>query len=449
MEAVLFYRDRKTIKPVQAKSLKDLTRFSAPALFLAEEKRHSLLDQMKKLSGLEPARYESLCTVLIENLVHYCQSLPETNNSYYSQAGGLVDHALNRTEAALTLFKEFLVLKESNELSEQQKLWQYVLYSAAILQGIGKLFVDYKIHTYDTNGTPLKQWNPLLESLDSVGCSYDYEFLKEPEVEFRRRLNLLLAKALMPTSGFAWIADNPDVLAVWLALLNEDQRTAGTLGAILIRADAIAIQRYFSDFFIRNAAARGGRYGRTGTFSGGVPATLSDKEQAIGAEFIQWLYKGLEEGLIMLNKPPLFMVPGGMLLSKEMFQWFVREHPDYKNWQAIQKSFLSLGLHSQGIGGDNVGRFEQSSTKEMHSGVVFSEFAVALPDSVQVHQESTGKTSTLSATEVIHGAQYPAQFSQIAAAAVADSLHKLSPSGIWQATEQDGSALRIGANHSG
>ena len=60
---------------------------------------------MRDLSGLEESRYESLCAILIENLVHYCQSLPETTNSYYSQPGGLVDHALNRTEAALSLFR--------------------------------------------------------------------------------------------------------------------------------------------------------------------------------------------------------------------------------------------------------------------------------------------------------------------------------------------------------
>ncbi len=146
----------------------------------------------------------------------------------------------------------------------------------------------------------------------------------------------------MPASGFAWIASNPEVLAVWLALLNEDYRSAGTLGAILIRADAIAIQRYFLAFMARSGARRSGRYGRAVTFTGGVPESITEKEQAIGVEFIQWLIKSLDEGRIMVNKAPLFMVPGGMLMCPEMFQLFVREHPEYKNWQAIQNGFLSL-----------------------------------------------------------------------------------------------------------
>lgn len=449
MEAVLFHRQRKSNTPSQAKSLKDLTRIMTPTQFLAEDKRQSLLQKMKELSGLETSLYDSLCVALIENLVNYCQSLPETTNSYYSQPGGLVEHALNRTEAALSLFKEFMIQDQANTLSEEQKLWQYVLYTAAILQGIGKLFVDYRVNLYDVNGHLLKQWNPLLDSMINTGSYYEYEFLKEPEIDFRRRLNLLLARTLMPVSGFSWIAANSQALAVWLALLNEDPRSAGTLGAILIRADAIAIQRYFSDFLVRSASARGGRYGRAGTFTGGVPAALSDKEHAIGAEFLQWLHKALEDGHIMINKPPLFMVPGGMLMCQEMFQLFVREHPEYKNWQAIQKGFLSLGLHSSGADGSVISRFEQAQTKEMQSGVVFSEFAVALPESVKVHHLNTGKVDTLSAIELVHRSQYPSQFTELPHVVASTALQKLSAAGQWQVAESDGSSLQPGTKHGG
>lgn len=444
MEVVLFHRQRKIPLSAQSKSLKDLTRTLTATQFLAEEKRQNLLLKMNELCALEASRYESLCMVLIENLVNYCQSLPETSNSYYSQQGGLVDHALNRTEAALSLFKEFMILDQSELLSEEQKLWQYALFTAAILQGIGKLFVDYRINLFDINGQHLKQWNPLLESLVNTGSYYDYEFQKESDIEFRRRLNLLLARTLMPVSGFNWIASNPQILAVWLALLNEDQRSAGTLGAILIRADAIAIQRYITEFMVRSGVSRGGRYGRAGTFSGGVPETIAEKEQAMGVEFIQWMMKSLDEGKIMINKAPLFMVPGGMLMCQEMFQLFVREHPEYKNWQAVQNGFLSLGLHSRGTGGNAIGRFEQANTQQMHTGVVFSEYAVALPESVEVHQLTTGKIETMSATSLIHKAQYPSQFTQQQNAIKVTPLEKLAASGKWQTVESDAPSVSHG-----
>ncbi|KTD34405.1 putative helicase/relaxase [Legionella moravica] len=441
----MFHRQRKSPLSAQSKSIKDLTRNVSATQFLLDNKRQVLLQKMRELSGLEESRYASLCEVLIENLVNYCQFLPETTNSYYSQPGGLVDYALNRTEAALSLFKDFMVLDKTGILSEEQVLWQYALYSAAVLQGIGKLFVDYSINLFDANGQLLKQWNPLLESLVNTGTYYDYEFQKESDQDFRRRLNLLLARALMPVSGFTWIASNPQVLAVWLALLNEDMRSAGTLGAILIRADAIAIQRYISEFMVKAGVGRVGRYGRAGTFAGGVPASVAEKEQAIGVEFIQWLTNALAEGKILINKAPLFMVPGGMLMSQEMFQLFVREHPEYKNWQAVQNGFLSLGLHGRGIAGNVIGRFEQAHTQHMQTGVVFTEFAVALPSNVEVHHLNTGKIESMSATELIHKAQFTSQFTQQQNAIVVSPLQKLPASGQWQNIENDVSTLIPGA----
>lgn len=430
----MFHRPGKKGKALQARPLKDMTRILAAEVLLAEEKRVSLLNQIKDALALDSTRLETLCQGLINNYVNHCQNLPETSNSYYSQAGGFLDHALNRTEAALNLFKQFLLLDNTSELSEEQKLWQYTLFSAALLQGIGKLQIDLKVELFDNNGLFLKQWNPLLESLALVGSHYTYEFLKESDVEFRRRLNLLLASRLMPAAGFAWIASNPTVLAIWLALLNEDHYAAGTLGAILIRADAIAIQRYFNQLIARNYGSRGGnRYGRVGTFAGGVPESISNMEQQLGLEFIQWLTKSLESGLIMINKAPLFMVPGGLLMSPEIFKWFVREHPEFKNWQAIQNGFLSLGLHRTGPDGQVISRFEQLNNQQMHSGIVFADYAIALPADVSVHSLQSGKVSTVSATEFIHQAQTNYQFIGHAAPATTQTLHHLNAEGRWQA----------------
>lgn len=438
----MFHRQRKTTPSSHAHALKNATRIVSATHFLAEEKRQQLLAKLREFSGLEPSRYQSLCTRLIENLVNYCQYLPETNNSYYSLPGGVVDYALNRTDAALSLFQDFLALEQSNALSEEQNLWQYAFYTAALLQGIGKLFVDYRIHLFDGSGQFLKPWNPLLESLNHTGAQYDYELQKEADVDFRCRLNLLLAKAIMPVSGFAWIASDVEVLAVWLALLNEDYRSAGTLGALLIRADAIAIHRYFNEFMLRTAAIRSGRARHPGTFTGGVPESLVDKEQALGIEFIQWFTKAIEEGKVLINKAPLLMVPGGMLMSQEMFQLFVREHPEYKNWQAIQKGFLSLGLHTPIGEGQEISRFEQAHTHQMHTGVVFSKFALALSASVGVHLPNTGKEESMTAIELIHRAQYTTQFSQQHAVIAVPPLQRLSASGQWHNVDNGSLGLK-------
>ncbi|WP_115710623.1 conjugal transfer nickase/helicase domain-containing protein [Legionella sainthelensi] len=444
MEMALFQRQRKGSLSSQGKSLKDLTRMVNANIFLSEERRQTLLKKMRVLSGLETSRYDSLCSTLVDNLVHYCQNLPETTHSYYSQPGGLVDHALNRTEAALSLFQEFMLLDQPGAMSEEQKLWQYALYSAALLQGIGKLYADYRIGIYDSNGQFLKEWNPLLENLTSTGVYYFYEFQKESEVELRRRLNLLMARTLMPVSGFNWIASSPDVLAVWLALLNEDERSAGTLGAILIHAEAIAIQRYLLEFMGRTVSAQGGGRYRAATFSGGQPESILEKEQAIGMEFIKWMIKSLDQGRIMINKAPLFMVPGGMLMCPEIYQLFVREHPEYKNWQAAKNGFLSLALHSRAADGGVISRYEAKG--KIESGTVFCKYALALPASVKVQNMNTGKVESMSATELIHKAQFNSQFT-LQNSGLVTSLQKLNATGKWQVVENDNNTLRPGAKN--
>ncbi|MDI9818053.1 MULTISPECIES: TraI domain-containing protein [unclassified Legionella] len=429
----MFHRHGKKTKASNAKALSALTRVVQASNLLAEDKRATLLQQIKDSCALEEGRLGSLCISLIHNFVNHCQSLPETSNSFYSQQGGFLDHALNRTEAALALFKGYLLRENQDQISEEQKLWQYALFSAAILQGIGKLQTDFDIELYDSHGHFLKKWNPLLENLASNASHYRYEFLKESDEGFRHRLNLLLARLLMPTSGFAWIASNSQVLAVWLALLNEDNYAAGTLGAILIHADAIAIQRYFNQMMVRGYGSRGSRYGRVSTFAGGVPESVAEIEQQVGVEFIQWIGKSLNEGRIMINKAPLFMVPGGLLMSVEMFRLFVREHPEYKNWQAVQNGFLSLGLHRTAADGNPSARFEQASNQQMHSGIVFSNYPVALPAQVSVHHLGTGKISTMSTTELIYQAQSNNNFIPQQQQHSADALPHLNSSGQWQA----------------
>jgi len=428
---------------LHAKSLKDLCKTQSAEQMLAEDKRNLLLQQIQENCALETERFNSLCLTVINNLINHCQSLPDSSNSYYSQQGGLLDYALNRTDAALGLFKEYVVLDEKEVFSEEQKLWQYALLTAAVLQGIGKLHIDYEVDIYDNNGQFLKPWNPLLENLVLTGSHYSYSFQKNADETFRRRLNLLLARTLMPASGFAWIASNPQVLATWLALLNEDPHSAGTLGAILIRADALAIQRYLNQLAAKKQSYRAGIYGRSGTFTGGTPEKITEIEQQIGIEFIQWLANSLTSGLIMINKAPLLMVPGGMLMCPDIFKYFVRAHPEYKNLQAIQNGFLALNLHSRAPDGEITSRFEQNGNQQIHTGIFLPYYAVALPAEVPVFNAHTGKTQTVSTVDLIHQAQYNHQFTRQPFTVNNPSLSHLYANG-WQA---DKPAIKSSPNH--
>lgn len=427
----MFHRHDRKSKSAQSRPLKDLTAIVDPAQMLLDAKRKDLLDKINTLSALEASRFDSCCLNLIHNLINHCQYLPETSNSYYSSPGGLLDYALNRTEAALSLFREYIVLETNTDLSEEQKLWCYALCSAGLLQGLGKLQTDYHVDLFDANGQPLKAWHPLIETMTSVGHYYYFEFLKEGDDDFRRRLNILVAKLLMPASGYAWIISNPQVLAIWLALLSEDAGSAGTLGAILIRADAIAIQRYFNEFVIRSASGRGGRHNRITTFVDSTSETLEEKEFLLGIEFIKWLTNKLASGQIIINKSPLLSVPGGLLMSVEAFRMFIVEHPEYTNVQAVQNAFFSLNLHRLGTDGSPISHFEQTNAEPMQTGILINNYAVVLPEKMQIQHLHTGEISSLSATELIHQNQFNQQKNSLN-----NAMAYLSAAGVWQLTTE-------------
>ncbi|EEZ96552.1 conserved hypothetical protein [Legionella longbeachae D-4968] len=156
------------------------------------------------------------------------------------------------------------------------------------------------------------------------------------------------------------------------------------------------------------------------------------------------MIKSLDEGRIMINKAPLFMVPGGMLMCPEIYQLFVREHPEYKNWQAAKNGFLALALHSRAADGSVISRYDLKG--KIESGIIFSKYALALPASVKVQNMNTGKVESMSATELIHKAQFNSQFTQQNSGLVT-SLQKLNATGKWQAVENEHNVLRPGAKN--
>lgn len=392
------HNSKKTRLNQTTKPLDELIKIESSSFLLNTVKRQTLLDNLFNASGLEESRYGDLCLSLIKNVVNQCQQLPVSTNQYYAAPGGFVDHILNRTEAAVHLLRQHLVQGEQEELSEEQKLWMYALLSAGILQGIGKLQTDYELELYDSNGGLIKKWRPILDDLPVVGSYYLYTYLAANDDELRCRFNLILAYKLMPLNGLIWIVSNDAVLATWLALLDEDTDSVGTLSILLERAEHIASQRYVNEFVtVTKARNTNGRVNRTGSFLDVAPETAEEmlkKDSLIGATFIQWLQQKLNDGDIVINQAhSLVISEGGLLVSEKLFKQFAQEHVKYKNWQAIQRAFLNW--NQQNI---HTTLINQNHAKETLNNLVVN--TVVLPNDVQIYDVKTDKTTTVSAVVV-------------------------------------------------
>ena len=261
----MFHHSIKKTTPTDVKPLNVLTAIWSAEQLLADVKRQTIIQTIRTASEFESASFDNLCLLLMKHLADYCQRLPEST-PYYAMPGGLLDHALARTQAAVQLFRQYLIPDTDDILSDEQKRWWYTLFSASLLRGISTLLLDYHIDRYTIKGHRLKQWEPLLEPFGHLNHHYWFEFKTNDDFALRRRLTLLLARRIMPDAGFAWIASNQEVLATWLALLDEDLASAGALGAILDRADAMTIQHEIMHLPIRACIPSRDRPARMATF---------------------------------------------------------------------------------------------------------------------------------------------------------------------------------------
>jgi hypothetical protein len=428
----LFSKDRKKPRSSSVKSLKDLVATETPENIINNKKHQVLISQINDAMGLEQPVFEKTCLPVILKTIKYCQKLPESS-MYYAHLGGLVDLALNRSEAALQLMRHILVLEKDMIPSEEQKLWLYALFSAAMLQGLGKLYTDYIVNIYDRNGQSVKCWQPLLESLAGVGENYCYDLLKGDDFNLRNSITPLMARRIMPKPGFERIMSNPEVFKVWLALLREDRDSAGPLAAILDRANAIAIQRDINNYLLRHGEGKGNRLG---TFVDTNPEKKVDRERLMGAEFIAWLTESLKDGKIILNQNPMLVevTEASVVLHPSVLDVYMQEHHKLKNRVAIQKSFLAWNMHL--LTDDAVKSLGQKGEKQGLSAIQLD--TAVLPDKVLIYNEKTKKISSTSSLDLVLNLQ---SYSQTNPAALGLTMNKLSASGKWMSGETNVAGL--------
>jgi integrating conjugative element relaxase (TIGR03760 family) len=408
------------------KPLTELTKMEVLDSLLKAPKYQVLLNEIENHFVLESGRYESHCAALIQRMMLYCEFLPESTNSYYAERGGLIEYALQRTESALSLFSAYLIVEEESGLSELQQCWQYALFSAAMLYGIGKLYLDYDIDLHDIRGGFINKWNPLIDNLILQAPFYKCQIQYDPELTFRRRLNSLLAQMIIPKAGFDWLASYPEIFEAWLALLNEDTQGVKILGALLSRADQMALAKAIARWLKEQGEAKPKSFR---TFEQpGIDSTKDLAHQA-GLLFLEWLKQQLEQGELVLNEGGLNLSKEGLTINADLFKLFVKDFPTYKSWQAVQKGFLSLGFHDASV-----------DTAE----ILFTKFGIMLPSKARFYNGSMGTKTWVGAVELMKFASEGGSVIKGKTTESLMNLPKLDAKGDWQLVEGSSAFLKPG-----
>ena len=438
----MFYREERksTIakKPIGFKNLDPIESFE---VLLKDKKRQEALYQIKHHLAYQAGYYQKLASPVVAAAAMYYQHIPETS-LYFSQRGGLLDHALYRTEAALALMRQLMVQDEETGVpTEEQKTWLYALFSASLLQGIGKLYTEYQINLHNSVGTLVKAWEPVLEDMASVGDYYRYQFVREDSdgESLRRNVTILMAQQLMPKAGFALLSAHPHIFRAWLSLLEEDREGAGSLAAILDRAEAIARQKFLTEFLEENDYILEQGNSRIGTFLDNVPENTVERERVIGAKFLTWIHDALESGKFILNQEPFRaeIFPTGVQLSAETFDIFLQEHLKIKNKHIIHRAVNAWNAHSQ-LDNSAAGIEKQTAHK-------FHLDNANLPEAVKVYDHKTGHISTVLTLDLVHNMEaYSREYAR-----TPNLVHQLDLKGKWIAKEAVSNQNRIGMKQRG
>lgn len=366
----------------------DLLPVRSASELIGNEKNQEKIAQLPKLVGLPQEKYLELGKPFFEDFIEFVQELPETRSGYFSLKGGIFSHCLARTVNALEMLHAYFLVEGDEKLSEAQTLWSYAIFTAGLLQGIGKVIVDLKVEIYDGYQQHIGHWVPFEGSMVDSAKYYRYSFDSAWPDTFRNQATLLLARQLLPDAGFAWLASNKELFSVWLSLLDDDDsHGTRTLNYVLWRADALAL----NDFFDANPNLRdlvtAADYGREKRSGSSFIHDTAPHGNA-GLAFLSWVRDQINSRRFPLDTGPVIAVPGGVLVTSEAFEIFTRESNVYKNWQYVQTQFTGLGIHRLGSNNEIFQRYSRIHDRTPLRGMLITNRFMLMNDDIA--KQATG-----------------------------------------------------------
>ena len=321
-----------------AKTQATYQKIEAPEQLLSNKKRSRRVEIIPRLLTAPAVDYDELYTPAILAFANHVQLLPATEAAYGSQPGGLLNLGLETAVGVMTLLKQYYD-DPANQV-EHQDLWSYATFSACLLREVGRLYTDLKVECFDHEKKSVAHWNPFSGPLSSIGPLYQVEFTSTDE-RLRYDVTPLLARQLMPTSGYDWIAKHPAVLRYWLAILTNAIERIGMLQNIIGQGFFRAIVNLIEEELLLKTEQQIEHEKLLE-----LEALNADPEQA-GKVFFLWLKTGLLEGILSIDQKDSMIFTdnkGELILTKDLFDKFSKQHPKYPNAEKVLSKFSELGF---------------------------------------------------------------------------------------------------------
>lgn len=291
----------KRSKTIQTFSERDIFPVVPAATLLRSTQREKILNDIRQFSGAPDEPYEELYKKLIIDFAEFVQLLPSNNEA---RLGSLLDEGLLRGLYVLQLHHQ-----EAQQGKEIEPVMNYVVFSAALMFDIGCVIENRTVVISDRDGGFVRCWLPYEGPMCGTDGYYKIRRGGGIPAWVSKKITTLLARQLLPETGFQWIAEDSYALNIWLALLNNDHDSSGAFGMIFDKAiELLNIFKNSQDFFLM-------------PFDIDV---VESEANAAAEEFLEWLRKNLEEKKLSINEKNslVHLTDKGLFLDKDLIKKF-------------------------------------------------------------------------------------------------------------------------------
>ena len=290
---------------------------------LANSNRARIVKKIEKLADVHPDDFRILYMNLIRHFVEYVQVIPAFP---FHKLGELMDDGLLRGLMAME------ACHKDHTVSEDPRL-TYAVFSAALLLDVAKVATQQRIMISDEEGKCIREWSPYDNVMVGQEKYYKIRFLGPGYAQMGELVTAIIARQIIPQQAFLFIAEDYHVLQMWLAMFNEDERTARVLGEILSR-----IKQKFDQFKEMHRLPM-------------MDLELEEPEAVKdGEDFLAWVKENIENGHLKINHrdSKIFMVTEGAFLDSSVFQQFCETYGEtyrgQRDWIVVAKQFNHLGI---------------------------------------------------------------------------------------------------------
>jgi integrating conjugative element relaxase (TIGR03760 family) len=200
------------------------------------------LTQINELAGLSKVNFDCFYLSAIHQYARFVQQCPASEVHHHAGLGGVLTHALEVCVIALKIRRSYLLSETggAEEISQQQDLWTYAVFIAALCHDLAKVAVDQVVIIYDENHQQQK-WEPWKNFIDEQGQWYTTEFIHNRQYKLHEKASPLLISRIIPSQGMKWISSDQTIFSHWLACLSGDIDNAASIGEIVSIADSKSV----------------------------------------------------------------------------------------------------------------------------------------------------------------------------------------------------------------